>query len=261
MPNGLGYIDPSRVQSYYDSKGKEIVKDSGSLQAKVIVGFKGERHSAGDFYLCREITDSDSRIIYSGWIRESDLVPGRINPSYVVEDNRGIIIPITRERILEEIKKGMDLVEKGYRENFQKPEKLAEVAGFDFKEEISNAKTHSEERYIQRYSSEENLKAVLDSLDEFGEYGYGLQFDGEMGEDPHEETLGEFFDNLPRINFPNDSFRERTVDFLNHYEKEASEMLQHRQTELEKKIEEELGFFRSKRDRVKLLLNNLESKS
>jgi len=252
----LGYIDPSKIKRYYSSKFDKIYPGSPNLEVRI--DFEDSWHSrlAGKYYFIHGelIEPQKSDIILSGPILVSDIEQNKINSKYVVEDNSGRIIPITKERIESEIIKieKEDIIASHY---FTKIERLSKLAGLDYSRKINQLKEFTQRNILKRYSSKENLEGVLERLESSTEIGCSSLFD-EMSWDL--QVIDEFLKYLPEITLPQD-LKERAINFLNNYA-EAYEGHIDKAEEKVKEANEEMKAFKKGQQKIRELAVWLRNK-
>ncbi len=165
--HNLGYIGPAKVINFYCNKCEKFI--AGSPELKVRLDF--EKFAMGDlvgsYYFVHDPEEHDLRIILSGPILRGDVEGGIIKPEYVERDNLGRVVPITRERISGILENILQTGKNGP-ETVREAEMLAEVADFDFREEIQKARELLKQRGRLDYQNPENLREVFENIIQFG---------------------------------------------------------------------------------------------
>ena len=234
-----GYIDPNNVRGYYLDGEKTIL---GSPELKVWIGIKERwddgvyQRKAGYYEFSVDEGDSEKIILY-GDVGKKDVLEKRISVEYVVEDYSGIILPITRDKVVDNFNDARARYDDGSNVDFKQLEGLVRASGFDFDSELANLKVYGEQKAIERYSCVENLEKVLYRFEERGFYFEDGQID--------DETYGKFIDMVGKINFPNDCLKDRAIKLLNKFsecyalhayvkEKDLEEDIENRRKEIDK---------------------------
>jgi len=253
----LGFFEPSKILKYFSHKFNQIFEGSPDLRIHIDFPSSVGGNLAGTYYFVHgDIKDNDkSDLILSGPILVSDLDGNRISPDYVIEDNSGRIIPITRERIEQEIRNCYEGIDGNHNYQITKPERLAKLVGLDYSAEIEQLRQYAEKKRIERYSSRENLEGVLGQLEEALGYGGGGFFD-EMSELP--ETTSRFLEIVPKISLLDD-LNQRAVQFLNEYAKLYDDQIQEAEEEFNQ-AHENLEGIKGEKQYILGLANQLRTK-
>lgn len=253
----LGFFEPSKILRYFSSKFNQIFEGGPDLRIHIDFPSNVETNLAGTYYFVHgDFRDSDnSDLILCGPILVSDLDGNKIKPDYVAEDNSGRVIPITRERIEQEIRNCYDGIDNKRHYELTKPERLAKLVGLDYSAEIEELKQYAEQKRIERYSSRKNLEGVLGSLEGALRQGGGGFFD-EMSELP--ETTSVFLEIVPEISLPDD-LNQRAVQFLNEYAQLYDNPIQEAEGEFNR-ARENLERIRGEKQYILGLANQLRTK-
>ena len=208
----LGYIDPSRVKKYFVAELEEEFSGSPNLRVKIDFVDEWEKQRgalAGDYYFTHPKKEEGGHIILFGPINKNDVLEEKIDPKYVIQDNSGKIIPITKERVEEELGHARSSIDNGYRgfTHLGDAERLAKIANLDYSKQIDELKKYDHKKLIERESSVKSLEKTLENLENW----WGFGFDPE---NPSAELYFEFRKIIDEIEFPNSKLRDRTVNFL-----------------------------------------------
>jgi len=242
----LGYIDPKKVRSYFCGEcGKEY---EGSPELRIYIEFGDERtgrHIIGN-YIFLHYEETKLHGILGGPVLEEDA----IDIKYIVEDNSGKFIPITRERIEKEIEKAHKRVDDGWKafSEIREIEKLSKLAGFNFDKKIKELRKYDEDYEFKRYNQPENLKAMVENLSEtmsFASFDY-LESTGKR------DTIEEFLDRLPKLTIPTE-LKENLKFVINSYTDLYEEALEESKNEL-RETKESIKREESEIKRLKKLL-------
>jgi len=252
----LGYINPKKIAKYFSSKFDKVFGGSPNLEIRIDFEDSWYSRLAGEYcFIHGELTEPQkSDIILSGPILVSDIEQNKINSKYVVEDNSGRIIPITKERIESEIIK-IEKKDITASHCFIKIERLSKLAGLDYSRKINQLKESTQRNVLKRYSSRGKLEGVLERLESSTEIGCSSLFD-EMSGDL--QVINEFLKYLPEITLPQD-LKERTINFLNNYAEAYEGHIDEAEEEV-KEANEEMKTFKKGQQKVRELAVWLRNK-
>jgi hypothetical protein len=232
--NNLGYIDPSKVKSYFCGELNQEFIGPPILNVYIEFEEDWEKDRIAGQYAFRHTTanNKNNYLILFGYISKDDVLNKKINPAFVKEDNSGKIIPITKEIIQKEINNQLKAIDDPLvwsQGDFRKAERLVELTSIDLKKEIEEARKYGFSKYVEKYSSSKHLDEIFPDLEESAEF---------IGHDEggfYEDQFSEFIKLAAHIKFPADKYRQRAVKILNtlaaSYESAA--------IRVQKKLEEE----------------------
>ncbi len=251
-PLKLGYINPCQVKGYFVDEDKTVL---GCPELNVWIDFVENwiaRGNAGEFSF--QLGKGDNlNILFSGTLLAQDVLQKRISPEYISKDDSGIIIPITLERISEEVEIVRNKCDNGKVFNIGYLERLARVGLVDAREQIRELKVYCEKRKVEVYSSTENLETVLDALEE-------LEFNA--GYDGDNDIYVDFVEMVERVKFPNQELKDRACRLLTQFAESYANLACREQDELDETVKErkvEIDELKIEANRLSLMRHGLKS--
>ena len=185
----IGYIDPKKVRRYF--VGKEQREYEGAPKLKIHI--RDREPMLGEYGFYHEADEGQCVLI--GYILPSD----KPDPRYIILDDSGKFISITRERIEKEIRNARDVIDGGEDADMEIAfaERLAKNGGLDFAKELTELRKYNESSELTRYRSPENLKEVISELKELMGYTSFEHLADGAGEE-----LDKFLERLPTLDMP-----------------------------------------------------------
>lgn len=265
----IQYIDPSRVIGYFLSDG---TYKEGSPKLIVDINFREdwERIAAGSYLFTHEFTEEEiarrkeagvlfpeSESLLRGFVSEEDVLEKRIDPKYVEQDDSGVIIPITRKNLAEDLKRQRKGVmgEHNLNPNFNRANRLAKILGLDVSKYEGMLKKKSHKKYLQNYSTLENLTSLLERFEDMPDLlvtpAYSRD-DEDYEESPMAGEFREFTKNLEEIVLPNDEIRLRIANLLKAVERAYQGHRAGERAELEAELERRTELIEAKIEQLRL---------
>jgi hypothetical protein len=251
--HGLEYIDGSKAIGYFSHEQQKKFQGAPSFKVQVDFQSKWRESRAGDYWFevpllpekQKDESGSANEILMVGYVLPKDVLEKRVDPKYIVKDDSGLIVPITEERILSVISQAIEETDKGQRgiKNLNYAGELAKVGGFwgSLLIKIEDARKYDSRKYLERYSSPENLDKVLSSLEGKNE---GLFYEEEWGWSDESELFPELLEVIKEINFPDEELKKRAVNVLRERAKIYRETAKMDRDKIKKFIKENIGFVR-----------------
>ena len=202
------YISPSQIIEYFVNN----IRYEGSPNQEVYIDFDDKFDiSPGNYVFFAEINKERKNILV-GEISKNDILEKKIESRYIKRDYSGIIIPITRKVLELELNEKKELVDKGFRENFHTVEKLSEIVGIDFSQELKEARMYDRNQYIKRYSKKEHLNEIFEVLSNIYDLFLNENF-------TYSDTVYEFLDIAHLIEYPDENYKNKAEEYLNSISK------------------------------------------
>ena len=202
------YISPSQIIEYFVNN----IRYEGSPNQEVYIDFDDKFDiSPGNYVFFAEINKERKNILV-GTISKDDILEKKIESRYIKRDYSGIIIPITRKVLELELNEKKELVDKGFRENFHTVEKLSEIVGIDFSQELKEARMYDRNQYIKRYSKKEHLNEIFEVLSNIYDLFLNENF-------TYSDTVYEFLDIAHLIEYPDENYKNKAEEYLNSISK------------------------------------------
>ncbi len=193
----LGYFDPGKVRRYFVEELDRIFR--GSPHPVIYIRAEDDwRYSRiGTYELVHREGSESYGVIFSPVLKGD-----QIDVQYVVDDESGKFVPVTREKVEGEIRDAYVDIDQDRGVDFHRIENLAKASGLDFADEIGKLERRFEEAEFNRYNAPEHLRKVIEELngalrDRYVSLGH-LSGSGTV------ETLDEFLGRLPTLTIPED---------------------------------------------------------
>lgn len=196
----LGYIDPSKIESYFV---KDILKEfMGSPKLSVFIRPPDE-HDAGliGSYYFIHTEEGKEFVILGGPILKGD----RPDPKYIERDESGMFVPITEEAVMKVIKEGEEQLKRSVSvyDVINTAKKMAKLAGLEMDKEISVLVEHNDRFELERYQAElPNTVAQISESLRVANFMSGYDDETEMFNDEIHERIRnaeELLGKLPKL--------------------------------------------------------------
>ena len=238
----VGYFPTEDIKSYFCSKCKEEYNDKPEQRINILPPSKAD----GSIVNIRNIGVFELKcnhcetLLMFGYI-ENDINMNKINKKNVVEDDRGIFIPITDKYVEKKLSKVLEEIQEGHYDsiNLRLAKYWANKLSLDISQKVKEIEEIRERSYLKHY--QESLPKTIENLEKHSEFvgkdDFLLSGDDELSYEEgtdFNEVWTEFVRYLPKLSFTPE-LKQKTLEIIARIKSNVGEREKYLKNTIEEK--------------------------